>query len=236
MLSRTTQTNEPARCAVLLPLLCRLPQPIALIEVGASAGLCLLPDKYTYNYGKGLINPAAETPQPPVFTCEAHGPVPLPDGLPQIVWRRGLDLNPLDVHDADDMAWLQTLVWPEQHDRANRLEAAITVAREDPPLIMQGNLLTDLDALMAEAPKEATLVVFHTAVLAYLPDVSDRNSFAEAVSKSRAAWISNETPGAFPHIAERLAAPRRQGRFLLSLDGEPVAWTGPHGQSLDWIA
>jgi len=51
MLARTTQTNEPARCAVLLPLLARLPQPLALLEVGASAGLCLLPDHYGYDYG-----------------------------------------------------------------------------------------------------------------------------------------------------------------------------------------
>jgi len=46
MLQKATQTNEPARCATLLPILARLPQPLALIEVGASAGLCLLPDFY----------------------------------------------------------------------------------------------------------------------------------------------------------------------------------------------
>jgi hypothetical protein len=43
MLARSTQTNEPARCATLLPVLASLPQPLALIEVGASAGLCLIP-------------------------------------------------------------------------------------------------------------------------------------------------------------------------------------------------
>jgi hypothetical protein len=46
MLARRTQTNEPARCATLLPLLAALPQPLALIEVGAAAGLCLLVDRY----------------------------------------------------------------------------------------------------------------------------------------------------------------------------------------------
>ncbi len=40
-MSKRTQTNEPGRCAVLLPLLAALPQPLALLEVGASAGLCL---------------------------------------------------------------------------------------------------------------------------------------------------------------------------------------------------
>jgi hypothetical protein len=56
ILSRTTQTNEPARCAVLLPVLADLDPPLALIEVGASAGLCLLPDRYGYDYGTKRLN------------------------------------------------------------------------------------------------------------------------------------------------------------------------------------
>ena len=51
MKARRTQTNVPERCATLLPLLARLPQPLALLEVGASAGLCVLPDYYAYLYG-----------------------------------------------------------------------------------------------------------------------------------------------------------------------------------------
>uniref|UniRef100_UPI00052682F8 DUF2332 family protein n=1 Tax=Nocardiopsis gilva TaxID=280236 RepID=UPI00052682F8 len=49
MQHRRTQTNEPARCAPLHPLLTALPQPLTLIEVGASAGLCLYPDRYAYD-------------------------------------------------------------------------------------------------------------------------------------------------------------------------------------------
>ena len=50
MFERRTQTNEPARCALHLPVLAALPQPLALLEVGTSAGLCLLPDRYGYDY------------------------------------------------------------------------------------------------------------------------------------------------------------------------------------------
>ena len=76
MLSRTTQTNEPARCAVLLPVLARLPQPLALIEVGASAGLCLLPDRYGYDFGRRLIDGPSSPPLPrPVFPCSARVPM-----------------------------------------------------------------------------------------------------------------------------------------------------------------
>ena len=104
MLRRTTQTNEPARCAVLLPLLAALPQPLALIEVGASAGLCLLPDRYGYDWGRVRIAPAS--PGAPIFRCSATGPAPLPAAPPRIVWRAGLDLNPLDVKSDEDLSWL----------------------------------------------------------------------------------------------------------------------------------
>ena len=74
MLSRTTQTNEPARCAVLLPLLAQLAQPLALIEVGASAGLCLLMDHYGYDYGKARIEPAVSDDGHALVCESARGP------------------------------------------------------------------------------------------------------------------------------------------------------------------
>ena len=234
MLRRTTQTNEPARCAVLLPLLSALPQPIALIEVGASAGLCLLPDRYGYDWGGSRLMPAGDSS--PVFRCAVSGPVPLPAMLPHVVWRAGLDLNPLDVASEEDTAWLEALIWPEQDERRRNLRAALAVARRDPPRVVRGDLLHDLVPLMAEAPADATLVVFHTAVLAYVTPLAARRPFVDTVRGSRAIWISNEAPGVFPDIAARASRPAPHWRFLLSIDGEPKAWAGPHGQSLDWFA
>src|SRR3954470_854990 len=79
VMARRTQTNEPARCAVLLPALVALPQPLALLEVGASAGLCLLPDRYAYDYAGHGVGDGG-----PVLRCRPEGPVPLPDAPPQV--------------------------------------------------------------------------------------------------------------------------------------------------------
>ena len=233
MLRRTTQTNEPTRCAVFLPVLMGLPQPLALLEVVTSAGLCPLRDRFGYDWGGGRIEPG--DPAGPMFSCAVTGPVSLPSAGPRIVWRAGLDLNPLDAASDEDTAWLEALIWPEQEERRRNLRAALAVARRDRPRIVRGDLLHDLAPLMEEAPADATLVVFHTAVLAYVSALEARLRFVDTVRRSRAVWISNEVPAVFPDIAARSPKLVPRGKFLLAVDGEPKAWTGPHGQSLDWF-
>jgi hypothetical protein len=238
MLTRTTQTNEPARCAVFLPVLANLPQPLALLEVGAAAGLCLLPDKYAYDYEGIKICPSKPGPvSAPVFPCGVNQATPVPRHNVDVVWRAGLDLNPLDIRCAKDTAWLRTFVWPEHRDRADRLEAAFNVARADPPRLIAGDLLTDLVSVAATAPKGATLVIFHTAVLNYVAAPAERKKFAAVVRELDAVWISNEAPGVFPEAAIQAPPQPSPGLFFLqSINGEPVAWTGPHGQSIHWFA
>jgi hypothetical protein len=130
MRSRATQTNEPGRCAVLLPVLAALPQPLALIDVGASAGLCLYPDRYSYRYGDHRIGTGD-----PVLECAASG-LGLPALLPEVAWRAGLGLNPLDVTDPADLRWLDALIWPEHTHRRARLRAAAARVAADPPLLV----------------------------------------------------------------------------------------------------
>src|SRR5579863_268886 len=127
MLARSTQTNEPGRCAALLPVLAGLPEPLALLEVGASAGLCLLPDFYAYDYGGAILGPEAQRLSPPVFPCTVNAATPVPARLPRIVWRAGLDLNPVDLSVPGEVGWLEVLVWPEQTDRLARLRAAVKI-------------------------------------------------------------------------------------------------------------
>ena len=234
MMARSTQTNEAARCATLLPALMQLPQPLALIEVGASAGLCLLPDRYAYDFsGHRLMSANANAPR---FVCQVNEATPLPARLPEIVWRAGLDLNPIDVRDADQCAWLEALVWPGQDQRLANLRAAIAVARRDPPRLVRGDLQQDLAALAAEAPSDATLVVFHTAVLAYVRGQAQRDAFTRTVRELGAVWISNEAAGVFPDITAPLPNAIPRGQFVLSIDGRPMAFSDPHGAALQWIA
>ncbi len=235
ILQRSTQTNEPGRCASLLPALCLLPEPLALLEVGASAGLCLLPDCYGYDYGTVQLRPPHQSvSSAPAFPCRVIAATPLPNRLPEVVWRAGLDLNPVDLHDPEQAAWLETLVWPGQEARAERLHDAMAVARTHPPTVLPGDLLTDLPALAAKAPEGATLVIFHSAVLAYLT-AEECQRFSAVVRELDAVWISNESPDVLPELAAKLKEPPALDQFLLCMDGAPVAVTAPHGQSLHWL-
>ena len=235
MLARRTQTNEPARCATLLPALAQLTPPLALIEVGASAGLTLLVDRYSYDYAGHRI--AGQDPQAPTLRCALRGPVPLPAQPPVIAWRAGLDLSPLDVCRDDDVRWLSCLVWPGEGDREQRLAAAIATARRDPPAVHRGDLLTDLPALAARAPAGATLVVYHSAVLAYVaPGLRQR--FADTVRGVADVWLSNEGPGVVPGLppVPGLAGPDEGDPFVLARDGRtPLALADGHGTWLRWL-
>ena len=89
-------------------------------------------------------------------------------------------------------------------------------------------------AVAATAPSNATLVISHSAVLAYVPR-EVRDQFTRLVTDLGAVWISNEAPQVLPNITAKLAQKPPENRFLLSVNGEPVAVTGPHGQSIEWL-
>ena len=240
ILERATQTNEVGRLATLRPAfasLARGDRPLALLEVGASAGLCLYPDRYSYRWrypdGTSLETPMGR----PLLECAVtSGEVPSWVMGP-VVWRAGIDLSPVDVTDDDAVRWLENLVWPEQEERRERLRTAVRIARRDPPHLVRGDLLEALPGLLDEAPPDATVVVFHSAVIAYL-DHDDRERFAELmtalVAAGRCHWVSNEGPRVLPGLVPaRVDVPL--GRFVLAVDGDAVALTHGHGHELDWL-
>ncbi|GAA2463195.1 DUF2332 domain-containing protein [Nocardia seriolae] len=169
-MTRRTQTNEVGRPAVLLPLLSRYgSDPVALIEFGTSAGLCLYPDRYSYTYDGGPVLDPLDGRSSVVLPCATTGNPPLPDRLPNVVHRAGIDLNPLDVSDPDDLRWLESLVWPEQRNRLDRLHNAALIACRDSPRLVRGDLMKSLSDVVREAPAGVPVIVFGSAVLLYLP-------------------------------------------------------------------
>jgi hypothetical protein len=233
MLTRATQTNEPARCAALLPVLAGLPGPLTLVEVGASAGLCLYPDRYSYEYDGTAVGPRSAVH----LTCTTSGGGPVPDGLPEVVARVGVDLHPLDPRRADDRAWLRALIWPgpAAADRLARLDAAAEIARSEPARMLTGDLSRRLPDALALAPEGSTVVVFHTAVLMY-PPPEQREAFVRLVRSSPVRWIAQEPTTVLPELDAALPDPdAAAGRFVLSVAGRPVALTAPHGGRIDWL-
>lgn len=247
--ARATQTNEAARMATLLPALARLaalgPEPVALLEIGASAGLCLYPDRWGYRYLGADQREAHEVgahPGRPVLECRVDGHdgarVPLPAALPRVAWRGGVDLNPLDVTDTDAMAWLETLVWPEHEDRRRVLRAAIEVARREPPDLVSGDLVEALPALVERAAAHGRVVVQHSAVLSYLPAPARAEAsrlLQDLVDAGACHWLSNEGPDVLPQVTRTGPRPA-PGSFVLGVDGRAVAWTHGHGRTLTWTA
>jgi hypothetical protein len=238
ILTRATQTNEVGRLATLLPAFSRLAdgRPLALVEAGASAGLCLYPDRWGYAWQ--TENGPVTVGEPPRLTCEVRGPVLLPASLPVVAGRFGIDLNPLDVADEESMAWLATLVWPEDDERRVRLAQAVEVAKTDPPRLVRGDLLDGLPALVAEASAYGEVVVFHSAVIVYLEE-PDRRRFealvAGLVADGACHWVSNEAANVLPDVSANAGVPPPSTGFVLGIDGQAVAWTHGHGRRLRWL-
>ncbi|BDI23218.1 DUF2332 domain-containing protein [Herbiconiux sp. L3-i23] len=232
---RTMQTNDPARLLALLPVLAGIEGPIALLEVGASAGLLLNADRYSYQYDDGPWLHPADGPSEVRLTTETRGPVPVPERMPQIVWRAGIEMNPLDLEDPDDVAWLSALLWPDDPSRVQATSAAIELMRREPVRIVPGDLNDELARLAETAPPEATLVVMHSAVLSYLTQ-EDADRFVATVRALGAVWIANELADVVPGVSDAGERDSTESfSFVVAKDGVPVARTHPHGAWVRWL-
>jgi hypothetical protein len=188
--TRRVQTNEVRRCACLLPAFALAARrlggrPLALIEIGASAGLNLLWDQYHFDYG--AAGPCGDPEARVRLACQLRGdraPL-LPARLPEIVTRVGLDLNPIDLRDPDAALWLRALIWPEQLDRAALLERAIEVARHHPPQLLAGDAIGLLPGVLASVPADAGLCIYHSFTLNQFPSEA-REQFANLLTKHAA--------------------------------------------------
>jgi hypothetical protein len=236
--THSVQTNEVGRCAVLVPafeLVARQSKnrPLALIEIGSSAGLTLLWDRYHYRYNKSL---QCGDPNSPVHVeCLLRGEKrpPVPNRFPEIASRLGVDLNPVDLNDPESVQWLRALVWPEHRKRANQLELAIQVARHTPPQIVRGDALELLPSLIDRVRGDSQLCIFHSFTL----------SLASGRPKERLELIlakASKKRGLF-HVS--LEWPRNSETPLLSLaslnsggdNRRLLARCNAHGEWIEWL-
>ena len=237
--TRFVQTNEVGRCAILVPafgLVARHAKnrPLALIEIGSSAGLTLLWDRYHYQYNKTL---QCGDPNSPVqVECLLRGEKrpPVPNRFPEIASRLGVDLNPVDINEPENVQWLRASVWPEHQKRADQLELAIRVARHAPPQIVRGDALELLPSLIKRVRDDSQLCIFHSFTL----------SLANGKARERLELIlakASEKRHLF-HIS--LEWPKKSETPLLSLaslsNGENtekvLARCNAHGEWLEWLS
>jgi len=250
MATRTIQTNEVGRASALLPALTLLARetarPLALVEVGASAGLNLMLDRFAYDYaGRAAGDPAS----PVHLACRLRGAQPpLPTHPLPITARVGIDVAPVDVHCEEACRWLEACVWPGIVPRAARLRAALELARPDPPRVLAGDATRLLPAVLREQPPDAVACIVSTWMLAYLSDEARAALAAAAATASRGrsiAWITFEYAGIPPWLPPPPSPPRDEpgASNLLSLTrwehGTPrprtLAWVHSHGIWLDWL-
>jgi hypothetical protein len=170
LLTRRVQTNEVARSACLLPMFELVARqasgiPLSLIEIGASAGLNLLWNHYGYDYGNGRRYGVPDSLLQ--IPCALKGDIlpPLPASLPEIAFRVGLDLHPVDTGDDDAVLWLRALIWPEHHERVEHLQQALEIVRTHQPAVLAGDALNLLPEAVAEVPPATTLCIFHSLTL-----------------------------------------------------------------------
>ena len=208
--TRSTQTNEIGRCAVLWPVLQQLVQDtgrprIALLDVGCSAGLNLGVDRWRYRWvddaGGGTLatTPDDRDPRAPAIACRVlAGGRPLACATPEIVSRLGIDLRPIDVGDAAEVRWLRACLWPHDAERRARFDAAVAIARTQRwPLAATSDAAASIEAWLRGVPDDATPVVFNSWVLAYFDEPLLRrhvDAVLGQVVRRGAVWISAEDP------------------------------------------
>jgi hypothetical protein len=247
---RPARANEAGRCAVLYPAIAEAARrvgavAVGLIDVGCSAGLNLNVDRVgiTYSNGQSLGDPSS----PVQLSSSIAGDRPIPArAMPEVVARIGVDRDPVDVTNADDARWLRACLWPDQPERAARLEAEIALAATDPPLLLQGDAVEVMPDALARVPAGALPVVTTTWALSRFP-LESRLRFLhrldEAATGRAVAWVSAEGVGVAPAIPT-LGDRRASGHSIIglavfehsALRAEAIGRCWSQGRFLSWLA
>jgi len=218
------QTNEPRRCWWLVPCFLEVARRTGCdafdcVELGCSAGLNLLWDRYGYAYRAASVGGG-----PPVFSGAERGRAVPVGPLPVVRSRVGVDLAPPDLRTDEGVMLLKSFVWAGQEQRLRDLDAAIEVWRRDPPEIVTGDLVEELPRLLERRSDGAVLLVWETAALGYLTE-ERRDRARDLLSEAECVFVRTGRPRDGSH-----------DYYGLYVDDDEVAHAEFHGAWIEWTA
>lgn len=234
-LASAPQTNEVMRSAVLIggyaAIAGRTGLPLALREIGASAGLNLLWDRFHYTLGDQRWGDDA-SPVRIASDWRGHAPA-LPPQI-AVADRRGNDLLPIDVRDDTAVLRLRSYVWPDQAARMARLQGALALARRERPVVDGGDAAAWVESQLAVPRPGAVTVLAHSVVWQYLPPATRERIEAALAAAARRA--SDDAPLAWLRMEFYASGAPAELRLTLWPDGEErsLARAHPHGEWVEW--
>lgn len=246
----TVQANDPRRLGPVVPVLQALAaateRPLGLVDAGAAAGLCSIPDRVTLDHvpGDGVrdervrVHTAVAEPSI-LLTVAVSGAVPAPRATPiRIGARVALDPNPIDLAEPGAFDRLVEAVPPEATDRTALMGAAARATLAVPPVRIQGTLPGDLDRALDALPDDCEPVVLTTGTLVYVPG-ADRQRVVDRLRERGVHWVALERTGILRGVAATLPGdvdPDDPDAFAtLSLDGVALAVSDPFGVRMRWF-
>ena len=227
--NRHVQTNDPSRAVAWMwpaAIAAELEpgRALALFDFGASAGLNLVADHLSW-----------------VWTTASGEPL-APSGLPPIADRRGFDLRPPDLRDAEDARWLEALIWPGQEERLERFRAGLAAyrglaAEAGGPLVERASVDDAAAALRPRRAGEPRAIAYQSIMHDYLP-AGVRDRYEESLRR----WLRASDPGAAVWVEFEIAEGGTDGETAVAIsihlrggDGvetSVLARCGPHPRVL----
>ncbi|MEW9181002.1 DUF2332 domain-containing protein [Bacillus mycoides] len=172
--TKLVQTNEVRRCAYLYPSFCyifnKVNKPLALIEIGTSAGLQLFWDQYRYSYGTEEMYGNRQSNVHLQSEIKGEKKPSFLKQSPPVMERIGLDLHVNNLNDEEDYLWLRALIWPEHKERLELFDQAATLVKEKSVQLIEGDGVALLPAIANQIREDAVICIFHTHVANQIPE------------------------------------------------------------------
>jgi hypothetical protein len=238
------QTNEVRRAIALFPGICAAAKgfdgPVDVLELGASAGLNVNMDQFSYVTDTWHFQNDAHGSDV-IIDTDWRGPAPDMPAKLTIRNKAACDQNPLDVSDLAKTLLLNAYVWPDQPERLARLRGAIKLAQENQTVPDRADAADWLVEKLEKRATDALTIVYHSVFLIY-PDDATRNRIiatmeaagAAATYEAPLAWLRMEWPGVLGlesdgsvnNALELIQWPGGKRTLLATVD--------PHGRFIDW--